>query len=165
MYQHEPNISEFHMNTFVPLLFQPSSLQELTLVIFQQDIVLHDELLPHENTNIKELTISNNLLHPLAALIMNITSLTYLQIDVVRDSDLSFLTNIVQSHHTLEVLQIDWIYYNSDENKTNLLQLIEVAGNSRFKKLRLYESDYDKLPPHIHEQYKHLLESHDDQLY
>ena len=123
--------------------------------------MLHDELLPHENTNIKELNIRNNLLHPLAALIMNITSLTYLKIYFVRDSDLPVLTNIVQSHHTLEVLEIGWISdYHSDENKTNLLQLIEAAGNSRLKKLRLHKSDYYMLPPHIHEQFKHLLESH-----
>ena len=85
--------------TPIPILFQPSSLQKLTLVL--EDIVLHDELLPHENTNLKELTITRNLLHPLAALIMNITSLTYLGIVVgLRDSDLPVLTIIVQSPHT-----------------------------------------------------------------
>ena len=125
--------------------------------------MLHDELLPHENKDLKELTISRNLLHPLAALIINITSLTYLKItNFLQDSDLPVLTNIVQSHHTLEVLKIGWIAYHSDENETNLLfQLIEAAGNSRLKKLRLHKSDYDKLPPHIHEQFKHLLERWD----
>ena len=161
--------SEIHTNILIPLLFQPSSLQELTielslltLELGLRDIVLHDELLPHENTNLKELTISRNLLRPLAALIMNITSLAYLKISqFLRDSDLPVLTNIVQSHHTLEVLQIGRISdYNSDEN---LLLLIEAAGNcSRLKKLRLNKSHYDDLPPHIHEQYKHLLEPHDD---
>ena len=146
-------------NALIPLLFQPSPLQELALNLGYQDIVLHDELLPHENTNLKALTISPNLLHPLAALIMNITSLTYLGIVVgLRDSDLPVLTNFVQSHHTLEVLMIGEILYNSDDNKTNLFQLIEAAGNSRLKKLRLHKSNYDNLPPHIHEQYKHLLE-------
>ena len=160
---------EFHKirntsaDTLIPLLFQPSSLQELKLSLGYRNVVLDDELLPHENTNLEELTISRNLLHPLAALIMNITSLTYLKITVgLLDSDLPVLTNIVQSHHTLEVLEIEFLEYNSDENKTNLLRLIEPAGNSRLKKLRLCKSDYDKLPPHIHEQYKHLLESHDD---
>ena len=74
------NTIELHTSKPISLLFQPSSLQELTLDLGLQDIVLHDELLPHENTNLKELTISRNLLHPLAALIMNITSLTYLEI-------------------------------------------------------------------------------------
>ena len=157
--QYGYSTSELHANTLVPLLFQPSSLQELKLDLGYQDNMLHDEPLSHENTNLKDLTISRYYLHPLAALILNITSLTYLKIFVgLRDSDLPVLTNIVQSHNTLEVLQIGWIDYNSDENKTNLLQLIEAAGNSRLKKLRLYESVYDKLPPHIHEQYKHLLE-------
>ena len=156
------NTSELQGNTLISLLFQPSSLQELTLDLGGQDIVLLDELLPHENTNLKELTISRNLLYPLAVLIVNITSLTYLKIYFVRDSDLPVLTNIVQSHHTLEVLQIGWISdYHNDENKTNLVQLIEAAGNSRLKKLRLNKLNYNKLPPHIHEQYKHLLGSHE----
>ena len=86
-YQDNVNTCEFLMNTFVPLLFQPSSLQELELNFVKFDdlediIVLHDELLQHENTNIKELTIRRNLFHPLAALIMNITSLTYLPGDI-----------------------------------------------------------------------------------
>ena len=158
-YHNFRNASELHTNTLIPLLFQPSSLQELTLDLGYQDIVLHDELLPHENTNLKELTISHNFLHPLAALIMNITSLTYLRISLLlQDSDLPVLTKIVQSHHTLEVLQIGTICYHSDENETNMLQLIEAAGNSRLRKLRLNKLNYDMLPPHIHEQYKHLLE-------
>ena len=151
--------SELHINRLVPLLFQPASLQEMTLDLGLQEIVLHDEPLPHENTNLKELTISRYLLHPLAALIMNITSLTYLKISgYLLDSDLPVLTNVVQSHHTLVVLDIGRIDYC---NNTNLLQLIEAAGNSRLKKLLLHKSNYDKLPPHIHEQYKHLLETHD----
>ena len=153
-------MGELCTNTLIPLLFQPSSLQELALNLGYQDIVLHDELLPHENTNLKKLTIRNNLLPPLAALIMNITSLTYLEIGYVElgSNELHFLTNIVQSHHTLEVLKIGEVFYRSDENKTNLLLLIEAAGNSRLKKLRLHKLDYNNLPPHIHEQYKHLLE-------
>ena len=156
-------LRRLHMNTHI-LLFQPSSLQELKLDLGFQDIVLHDELLPHENTNLKELTISGNLLRPLAALIMHITSLTCLKIShFLRDSDLPVLTNIVQSHHTLEVLKIGVVLYHNDENRTNLLQLIEVAGKySRLKKLVVKECNSDKLPPHIHEQYKHLLESHNN---
>ena len=155
-----------HTNTLIPLLFQPSSLQELKLDLGLQDIMLHDELLLHENTNLKELTISRNLLRPLAALIMNITSLKYLKISVgPLDSDLPVLTNIVQSHHTLEVLQIGRIHYNSDENETELLQLIKAAGNSRLKKLIFHKSNYDYLPPHIHKQYKNLLETHEELLF
>ena len=152
------NTSELHRNTLIPLLFQPSSLQELSLYLVERDTVNYDELLPRENTNLKELTVSFHILRPLAALIMNITSLTYLGIDggVLHSYDLPILTNIVQSHRTLEVLEIGYriIYYNSEKNGA-LLQLIEAAGSSRLKKLRLCCKN---LPSHIHEQYKHLLE-------
>ena len=116
------NTCDLHMNTLIPLIFQPSSLQELSLELGLQDIVLHDELLPHENTNLNELVIKRNLLHPLAALIMNITSLTYLKISFgILDGDLPVLTNIVQSHHTLEVLQIAM---RMKQNCSNLLRLL-----------------------------------------
>ena len=142
-----------HTNTLIPILFHPSSLQELRLEVDIPPKIYH-ELLPHENTNLKKLTIKPNLLHPLAALIVNITSLTYLRIRFPLDrSDLPVLTNIVQSYRTLEVLEIT-------APSTNLLQLIKVAGNSRLMKLRLNKSDYDKLPLHIHEQCKNLLESY-----
>ena len=61
-----------HTNTLIPHL--PSSLQELTLSVGDDQEI---ELLPHENTNLKKLTISGNLLHPLAALIVNIHFTTY----------------------------------------------------------------------------------------
>ena len=154
---------ELHTDTLIPLFFQPSSLQELILKLGYEEAVLHHKLLPCENTKLKKLTISRNLLRPLAAFIVNITSLTYLESDsVLQDSDLPVLTNIVQSHYTLEVLNIGLVvdHYASSYPSTNILQLIEVAGKSQLKKLRLNRSDYDKLPPHIHEQYKHLLESY-----
>ena len=148
---------ELHTNTLIPLLFQPSSLEELTVYIgLPQEIILDQQLFPQEDTNLKKLTISYNLLHPLAAMIVRITSLTYLEISsCIGESDLPVLTNIVQSHQSLEELQALWIqrYGNID-----LLPLIEAAGNGRLKKLKLHEFHYDKLPPHIHEQYKHLLE-------
>ena len=145
-------------NTLIPLLFQTSSLQELTLSAGYQEIIIHFELLPHQNTNLKKLTISGNLLHPLAALIMNITSLTHLEIDYPSDSDLPVLTNMVKSHRTLEVLVIGEIidHESSTDPSDNQLELIKVADESQLKKLIFR---YDELPPHIHEQYKHLLES------
>ena len=146
-------------SAIVPRLFQSSSLQELRLSVHNQEI----ELLPHKNTNLMKLTISRNLLNPLAAVIVNITSLTYLMIINPGNSDLPVLTNVVQSHYTLEELEIGQISDSNAstdvESSTNLLQLIEVAGNNHLKKLRLHKSNYDMLPPHIHEQYKHLLET------
>ena len=137
-------------------LFQPSSLQELALLT--DHTINETQLLPHGNTNLKKLTIFHNLLHPLAALIMNITSLIYLEIRVgLLDSDLPILTNIAQSHHTLEVLDIYKMRNCTDS--TNLLQLIEAAdSNEHVVTFELDRSDYNKLPPHIHEQYKHLLQ-------
>ena len=38
-----------------------------------------------------------------------------------------------------------------------MLILLEAAGNSQLNRLELYKSDYEMLPPRIHEQYKHLL--------
>ena len=126
--------------------------------MYTDDTINETLLLPHGNTNLKKLTISRNLLHPLAALIVNITSLTYLEIYDPLDSDLPVLTNIVQSHHTLEVLQIREIKNFTDS--TNLLQLIEAAdSNEHVVTFKLDIFDYVcKLPPHIQEQYKHLLE-------
>ena len=139
----------------ISTLFQKSSLQELTLDT--DDTINVTQLVPHGNTNLKELTISGNLLHLLAALIMNITSLTYLRInDLLRDSDLPVLSNIVQSHHTLEVLCIEDI--RDCTVSTNLLQLIEAAdSNEHVVTFELDILDYDKLPPHIQEQYQHFL--------
>ena len=152
------DLTDQRSNILLAIFFQPSSLQEIRLKYESKVQIDCHKPLPHENTNLKELTISRNLLYPLAALIMNTTSLTYLKISRflhIQDSDLPVLTNIVQSHHTLEVLQIGVIY---PMNKTNLRKLIEAAGNSRLKKLILHKLNYDQLPPHIHEQYKHLLE-------
>ena len=150
---------DLNSNILLAIFFQPSSLQELRLKYESKVQIDCHEPLPHVNTNLKELTISGNLLHPLAALIMNITSLTYLEISDLYKNVLPVLTNIVQSHLTLEVLRIRQIRYYTHEYQTNLLQLIEAAGNSQqLKKLRLSKYYYDKLPPHIHEQYKHLLE-------
>ena len=144
--------------TLISTLFQPSSLQELTLTTY--DTINETQLLPHGNTNLKKLTISRNFLHPLAALIMNITSLTYLKIEYPLDSDLPALTNIVQSHHTLEMLSVS-LNYNYCTDSTNLLQLIEAAdSNEHVVTFELDRSDYNKLPPHIQEQYKHLLKSY-----
>ena len=137
----------------ISTLFQPSSLHELTLI--NVDTINETQLLPHGNTNLKELHISFDL-HPLAALIVNMTSLTYLKIDLPLDSDLPVLTNIVQSHHTLEVLHIFAIQNCTDS--TNLLQLIEAAdSNEHVVTFKLGLSTYNMLPPHIHEQYMHLL--------
>ena len=149
--------SQISSQLLISILIQPSSLQELTL--FSDDTINETQLLPHGNTNLKRLGISRKHLRPLAALIVNITSLTYLTINVLLDSDLPVLTNIVQSHHTLEVLQFEEIQNRTDS--TNLLQLIEAADSNEHAVTFRLGSEYDKLPPHIHEQYKHLLEPYD----
>ena len=148
-----------HTDTFIPLLFQQSSLEELILYVHDTNDIMRTELLPHSNTNLKKLIITRNHIHLLAALIPNIVSLTYLKILYPLDSDLPVLTNIVQSHHTLEVLEFGPIQDRdaSTATSTNMLQLIEAAGNSQLTEFRLFESDYNKLPPHIHELYEHLL--------
>ena len=161
-----PTCPKGNSEKFVSLMFHPSSLQVLELIAGDEYTGLPHELLPHENTNLLKLKISSNLLRPHAALIINMTSLVYLEINNVLsedasigplDSDLPVLTNIVQSHHTLEVLRIG-VIQSRTTSSTNLLQLIITAGNSGLKKIILDISDYDELPSHILEQYHHLLE-------
>ena len=147
-----------YTSNFIPLLFQESSVNEL-LIDISGDIIVKTNLLPETNTNLKELTISCNLLHPLAAFISKISSLTYLAVtNILLDSYLPVFTSIVQSHHTLKILQIGWIvnFDCSTDTSTNLLQLIE-AASSNIEKLRLYKANYEKLPLHIRELYRHLL--------
>ena len=143
------------ISILIPLLFQPSSLQVLVLVYGVQ-LTNPLELIPHKNTNLKTLSIPSNLLRLLTEMIINSSSLIYLWlVNPILIDELPDLLYIVLSHPTLEVLQMYDLY---DQPVTILLQLIEAAGNSRLKKLRLNKSDYNKLPPHIHEQYKYLLE-------
>ena len=51
------------------------------------NILVRTELLPQKNTNLEVLSIKHNLLHMLAAFILRITSLTYLEIADPLDSD------------------------------------------------------------------------------
>ena len=134
-------------NTIIPLLFEQSSAPNLTLFI-QGKVFMETELLPSSNTNLEILSITQNLLRSLAALILNITTLTNLMVIDPLDSDLPVLTNIVQSHRTLKVLHIGRIRDLNDDS-TNLLQLIEVVSSSKMKELRIDTSDYDGLLPHI----------------
>ena len=43
-----------YTDTFIPLLFQQSSLEELTLYVRDANGILRTELLPHSNTNLKK---------------------------------------------------------------------------------------------------------------
>ena len=139
------------------LVFEQSSLQSLAII----SIDVSAEFLPHMNTNLRKLTITRKILYSLYAadFIGKITSLTCLKISDVLDCDLPVLANIVQLHRTLEVLNVVE-RYDSDTLRvpTNMVKLIEtLAGNSRFKKLKLWGSDYWSLPSHIRERYDHLL--------
>ena len=107
------------------------------LIIGKCDII---ELLNYANTNPKELILLELLIQPLAALLPNVTSLVYLEITgYVSDSDLPVLTNIVQSHPTLEVLNITDLPLMC--NSTKLSPLVEAAGNSKLKKLAIGQCD------------------------
>ena len=144
--------SELHINILPQLLYKPSSLQELSLDIGNH--ICH-ELFPHMSTSLKKLTIKPNLIRPLAALIKNSTSLTYLAIrNGLLDSDLPVLTSIINSHLTLAVVQIGSITHFAPNLSTNLLQLIEAAGKKhQLRSLLLHASCYIKLPPLFHRQY------------
>ena len=119
---------------------------------------INTELLPHSNTNIKKLSIHQELIQPLATLLPNVTSLTYLKIDgQVTDSDISVLITTLQSLHMLEVLQLKGFGCRSRDTRLDLSELVVAAGISQLKELSLYFPYYDKLPLHIRECYNHLL--------
>ena len=115
------------------------SLTELTPMLMPMSKYDITGLLSRNNQNIKKLTIPREFFLPLAALYPNTTSFTYLEIKGdVSDSDLAALTNIVQSHPTLEVLKISvGVMFDS----TKLSFLVEAAGNSRLKKLTIGKCD------------------------
>ena len=140
-------------NELVRLVVSASNLSKLT--IFGHDIT---ELLPRNIKNVMKLTISSTFFQLLAALSSSATSLTYLEITGdVSDSDLPVLTNIVQSHPTLEVLDIREAFSLSHKNELQLSSLVEAAGNSQLKELRLLKHNYNRLPSHIREAHKQLL--------
>ena len=128
-------------NLVSPLVKAARNSQLKKLTICKCDII---ELI---NTNPKELIISDLLIQPLAALLPNITSLVYLEITgYVSYSDLAVLTNIVQSHPTLEELNINNIERSFGvRNPTEIFSLVEAAGNSRLKKLTINKCDVIEL--------------------
>ena len=143
-----------HTRSLLPMLLDDSSLEEL--VVRTGPVVNMDtELLPRSNTNLKKLTISCELVQPLAALLPKTSLMIHLVVDSqVYDSDLPFLTGLVESHSTLQVLELGKIvHYSSIPNPThtsltsasqNLRKLVEVAINSQLN-LKLHEDDYKYL--------------------
>ena len=147
-----------HTRSFIPMLLYFSSLEEL-VVITGSEVNVDTELLPHNNTNLKKLTISCELVQPLAALLHKTSLMIHLVVDsLVADSDLPFLTSLVGSHQKLQILELEKIvHYASNPNPTytsltsasqNLRQLVEVASthSSSCQKLKLHNEDYKYLP-------------------
>ena len=143
--------------SLIPMLLDDSSLEEL-VVKTGSEVKMDTERIPHTNTNLKMLTISCTLVQPLAALLPN-TSLTHLVVDSqVYDSDLPMLKSLVESHSTLQVLELGKIvHYASTPEPTyisesvesassNLRELAQVASNSQLNKLKLHQDNYDYLP-------------------
>ena len=139
--------------SLIPMLLEDSSLKEL--VVRTGSVVSINTKLPHTNTNLKKLTISCELVQPLAALLPN-TSLTHLVVDSqVYDSDLPILKRLVESLSSLQVLELGKIVYSSSPKPTsstsgatshNLHQLVILASTSQLKMLKLHQEDYDHLP-------------------
>ena len=85
------------------LLLGLLSLEECRII--SSNVNINTELLPQSNTNLKKLTIQQKHIQPLATLLPNITSLTYLEvIGLVTYNDVSVLITTVQALHMLEVL-------------------------------------------------------------
>ena len=141
-------------STFIPILLAQSSLEELTI---KSGYYISPYLPPQKNTNLKKLVLTCGL-SPLARLLPNCTSLTCLIINKrLHEYDLPVLTELIQSHPTLEVLGIE-SYYPYDKSSTAyLLQLVKIAANSRLKQLLFSQQVYELIPLDIQEQYKHVL--------
>ena len=140
-----------HTRSFIPMLLDHSSLKEL-VVRPSSEVNIDTGLLPRSNTNLKKLTISCELVQPLAALLPN-TSLTHLVVDtLVYDSDLPFLTSLVESHSAMQVLELGKITHYASTPKPaytlltsasrNLSKLVKVAINSQLKMFKLHQDDY-----------------------
>ena len=143
-----------HTRSLIPMLLEDSSLEELT-VRTGSEVNMDTVLLPHSNKNLKKLTISCELVQPLAALLPN-TSLTHLVVDgVAHDNDLPFLTSFIKSHSILKVLKLGKIAHCVSTPKPtcnylkcaspNLHKLAEVASNGQLNKLQLHRDDYNYL--------------------
>ena len=141
-----------HTSSFIPMLLDDSSVEEL-LVRTGSKANVDTELLPRKNKTLKKLTISCELVQPLAALLSN-TSLAHLVVSsLVYDSDLPIFTSLIQSHSTLQVLELGLIVnYTSTPEPTyaplesasdNLNQLARASASCcQLKKLKLHEVDY-----------------------
>ena len=140
----------------IPILLAQSSLKELTI----KNEHNHEKLyLSQKNTNLKKLAMTCALLLPLAKLLPNYTpSLTCLIINnsIVYADDLPVFTELIQSHPTLEVLEIE-SYSPGKGSKANLVQLVKTAASSQLKKLLFSQYDYRLILPDIQEQYRHVL--------
>ena len=145
-----------YTRSLIIMLLDNTSLEEL--VVRTGSVVnIDSELMPHSNTHLKKLTISCELVQILEAILPK-TSLTHLVVDtLVYDSDLPFLTSLIESHSTLQVLELGKIvHYTSNLKPTytsltsasqNLRQLVEVAStHSSSQKLKLHNEDYRYLP-------------------
>ena len=131
------------------MLLDDSSLEEL-VVRTGSEVNMDTGLLPRSNSNLTKLTISCELVKPLAALLPK-TSLTHLVVDtLVYDSDLPFLTSLVKYHSTLKVLELGKIveyvstpkptYTSLTSASHNLRKLVEVASTHGSSQLEVETS-------------------------
>ena len=145
-----------HTRSLIPMLLDDSSLEEL-VVRTGSEVNMLSKILPHTNSNLKKLTISCELVKPLAALLHKTSLMTHLVIDSqVYESDLPVLTSLVESHSTLQVLKLGKIvryaltpkptYTSSTSASRNLRQLVKVAINSQLIMFKLHKEDYKYLP-------------------
>ena len=179
--------------SIMALTLSKSSLEELAIITTDAHLdmkQLRTELLPilsQKNTNLKNLAVSSELIGPLATLLPNITSMTYLEIvGEVTDSIMPVLITTVQSLHTLKVFKVTNEYimrrkhdktFSVTANFTycngycctlymyahDLSELVEAAAsNSQLKEVILPRYAYLNLPHHIKTHHQQLLKCNDD---
>ena len=143
-------------SSFIQMLFGLSSLEELIIKSSTCFFSLNTKSLPHSNTNLKKLTIQQTHIQLLAPFLPKFTSLTYLKINgTLTNSNISALITTLPSLYMLEVLHLEGVPHRNA--RLDLTELLEGAGNSQLKEIRLNSCYYDHLPQDIQQQYNHLL--------
>ena len=123
----------------LPVIFSPSSLYSLTIdeTFFDSDTVeSHTLRLLSDNSNLKNIAIPDNSLILLAPALHDNTSLVHLQVILINNgkkivNNLLILTQIMQSNHTIQQLEIRFEVSNlSQEVIQAMVQVVDAVANS-----------------------------------
>ena len=156
-----------NVDTVLPIVFGASSLYSLE---FSIKINTHSLNLLSDNLNLKKLRLhvgKFDVFEQLAAALHNNTSLTLLGVDLTLFEPVDFVPvfiKLLQSNHTLQELEIFYIFELCQGDIDAMVQLVEVAANSTsLKKLTCDKRVYKQFKSHVPKQYQYIL--HDEGKY